>query len=104
MYENVFVDVEDDDSEETMLLQTNSDPTETLNWELHNIKLDLQRYQQDKIQLQYVPYPECAVTLLAGVETFFCKAFVPVKYLSLYKQNMAQTSKSDEELAPDNRQ
>lgn len=50
----VFVDVEDDDNEEDIILQTSSDPTEALNRELHHIRLDLQRYQQDKTQLQYV--------------------------------------------------
>ncbi|MCJ8729566.1 hypothetical protein PDJAM_G00108130 [Pangasius djambal] len=49
---SVFMDAKDDDNEETMLLQTSSDPTEALNRELHNIRLDLQRYQQDKTQLQ----------------------------------------------------
>lgn len=51
---SVFVDVGDDDNEEPMLLQTSSDPTEALNRELLDIRLDLQRYQQDKTQLQYV--------------------------------------------------
>ncbi|XP_058259959.1 protein SFI1 homolog isoform X1 [Hemibagrus wyckioides] len=46
--ESVFVD----DNEEPILPQTGSDPTEALNRELHNIRLDLQRYQQDKTQLQ----------------------------------------------------
>ncbi|XP_053353540.1 protein SFI1 homolog isoform X2 [Clarias gariepinus] len=50
--ESAFVDAEADDNEETTLLQTSSDPTEALNRELHNIRLDLQRYQQDKTQLQ----------------------------------------------------
>lgn len=48
------MDVGDDDNEEPMLLQTSSDPTEALNRELLDIRLDLQRYQQDKTQLQYV--------------------------------------------------
>ncbi|KAK3557383.1 hypothetical protein QTP70_026543 [Hemibagrus guttatus] len=50
--ESVFLDAEDNDNEEPMLLQTSSDPTEALKRELHNIRLDLQRYQQDKTQLQ----------------------------------------------------
>ncbi|XP_060775598.1 protein SFI1 homolog isoform X2 [Neoarius graeffei] len=50
--ESVFVDAEDDDNEEPMLLQTSSDPTEALKRELHDIRLDLQRYQQDRNQLQ----------------------------------------------------
>lgn len=49
---SVFVDVGDDDHEETMLLQTSNDPTEALNRELLDIRLDLQRYQQDKTRLQ----------------------------------------------------
>lgn len=55
------MDAEDDDIEE--IPETSSDPTEALNRELNHIKLDLQRYQQDKTQLQYVPLHECAVTL-----------------------------------------
>ncbi|XP_046707388.1 protein SFI1 homolog isoform X2 [Silurus meridionalis] len=51
--ESVFVDAEDDDNEETIPLQTFScDLIEVLNRELHNIRLDLQQYQQDKTQLQ----------------------------------------------------
>ncbi|KAF4079188.1 hypothetical protein AMELA_G00190230 [Ameiurus melas] len=49
---SVFVDVGDNDHEETMLLQTSNDPTEALNRELLDIRLDLQRYQQDKTRLQ----------------------------------------------------
>ncbi|XP_027002240.1 protein SFI1 homolog isoform X1 [Tachysurus fulvidraco] len=50
--ESVFVDADDDESEEPQLLQTSSDPTEALKRELYIIRLDLQRYQQDKTQLQ----------------------------------------------------
>ncbi|XP_062853973.1 protein SFI1 homolog [Trichomycterus rosablanca] len=42
---------EDDDDEET-LVQATFDPTESLTTELLEIKLDLQRYQQDRNQLQ----------------------------------------------------
>lgn len=44
-------------------------------------------------------HTECTMILLASVEIFFGERSV-----SLYKQDMAQTSKSDEKLAPDNRQ
>lgn len=105
MCESVFVDAEDNDNEEPILPQTSSDPTEALNRELHNIRLDLQTYQQDKTQLQYVLRPECPVTILAGVSVFcFCKALILVKDLPLSKQDMAQASKNHEKLAPDNRQ
>lgn len=85
-----------------MLLQTSSDPTEALKRELHDIRLDLQRYQQDRNQLQYVP---CLCIL--NVLWFFwlvSRFFFGERSVSLYKQDMAQTSKSDEKLAPDNRQ
>lgn len=52
--ERLTLSKEDDENGASMLVQESCDLTESLNQELLDIRLDLQRYQQDRNQLQYV--------------------------------------------------